>query len=55
MNISFMTLGRHVPSQMALVLLGLDNQPDEKTLEKIRVNLELEKKPVLLDLGEIFE
>jgi D-3-phosphoglycerate dehydrogenase len=54
-NISFMTLGRHVPSQMALVLLGLDNQPDEKTLEKIRVNLELEKKPVLLDLGEIFE
>ncbi|KAK4522934.1 hypothetical protein GAYE_PCTG32G0824 [Galdieria yellowstonensis] len=54
-NISFMTLGRHVPSQMALVLLGLENQPDEKTSEKIRVNLELEKKPVLLDLGEIFE
>ncbi|GJD07754.1 D-3-phosphoglycerate dehydrogenase 2, chloroplastic [Galdieria sulphuraria] len=49
-NISFMTLGRHLPSKKAMVLLGLDNEPDTATLERIRVQLELERKPVLLDL-----
>ncbi|EME32810.1 D-3-phosphoglycerate dehydrogenase [Galdieria sulphuraria] len=49
-NISFMTLGRHLPSRMALVLLGLDSIPDTKTLEKIRADVGLEKRPVLLDL-----
>ncbi|GJQ08429.1 hypothetical protein GpartN1_g220.t1 [Galdieria partita] len=49
-NISFMTLGRHLPSKKAMVLLGLDNEPDSATLERIRVQLQLERKPVLLDL-----
>ncbi|GJQ09082.1 hypothetical protein GpartN1_g873.t1 [Galdieria partita] len=49
-NISFMTLGRHLPSRKALVLLGLDSVPDTKTLERIRMDVGLDKKPVLLDL-----
>lgn len=49
-NISFMTLGRHLPSKRAMVLLGLDNEPDTATLERIRVELELERKPILLNL-----
>jgi hypothetical protein len=49
-NISFMTLGRHLPSKMAMVLLGLDNEPDSSTIERIRVELSLERKPILLDL-----
>lgn len=45
-----MTLGRHLPSKRAMVLLGLDNEPDTATLERIRVELELERKPILLNL-----
>eukprot|EP00871_Galdieria_phlegrea_P000058 jgi/Galph1/1052/GphlegSOOS_G5754.1 len=49
-NVSFMTLGRHLPSKRAMVLLGLDSEPDSQVLERIRQQLKLEKKPILLKL-----